>query len=198
MPYQRLQIQIPESVSNLCSSSAVWPWTSYLTPLCLISSAVRWRNLTELSGAFNQLIYRGLAHGYCLMNVSYYYFYLITTKKALSHGMPTMSQTVCQVQDAPDLYWIPLMGPGGREHHPWLIGEEREAQRLVEGHLANRVQRPDLELRARSHRIPAIHHSFPCPTQEEHLHPFMTCFPECTLASHPTAPGRGGRLCHYP
>lgn len=68
-----------------------------------------------------------------------------------------MSQTLCQVQDTPDLHWIPLMGPGGREHQPHLT-EEMEAQILAKGHPASKVQRQDLDSEPSRHSITAFNH----------------------------------------
>lgn len=47
--------------------------------------------------------------------------------------MPTVSQTLCQVQDTPDRPWIPLMGSGAREHQPHPTQEEMGAQTPAEG-----------------------------------------------------------------
>lgn len=82
--------------------------------------------------------------------------------------MPSTSWTSCQVQDAPDLHWIPLTGPRGREHQPHLTEEETEAQRLAKGHPASRVQRQDLTSELSSHRSTALNHSISCP------HPAVT------------------------
>lgn len=115
--------------SLLLDSPAVWPWASSLISLCLISPAVKWRHRGLPHGVVRGIqpanTHEGLAYSYHLMSIRYYYFYLIITKLALTHQMPSVSQNLCQVRDTSDLHRIPLTGPRGRENVSPILQRKR-------------------------------------------------------------------------
>ena len=95
--------------------------------------------------------------------------------------MPTMTQTLCEVQDTPDLHRIPLMGLEAENISSISHRRKRRLRHLpmvillVEcgGEIRNS------ELNHRFQTLP------PAPTKEGYLHPIIGCFPECTWESRP-------------
>ena len=128
------------------------------------------------------------------MSIRYYYFYLIITKLALTHQMPSVSQNLCQVRDTSDLHRVPLTGPRGRERQPHFTEEESEAQGLGQDDPTSRARRQDLNSGLSSHGITALEHPTSCPHHT--VPPVYQVFPSVHLGVGPYSPG--GRECRDP